>query len=277
MTTTTLDRRREAVSPKRPRPDGRGPRPFRWILGAIAVVVFAIVIFLALFNWDGFRPTLARMLSGRLHRSVRIEGHLKVHLLSWTPSATVEGLQIGDPDWVSQSDGLPPRDMADFGSITIKVKLLPLLIGRVILPLVDIERPNIVLLRDRAGRTSWDFSNGKTPAKPLHAPPIQNFVINDGSLKITDQIRRLSFSGTLDAHRLRPHRHRFSPDRRREAERQTLHNAGNRRPASQCVARPALSVRRGHLSRRYAPDGQGDDPPPLQSGRNAGGPVHSRR
>jgi len=169
-------------------------------VGAIAVVVFAIVIFLALFNWDGFRPTLARMLSGRLHRSVRIEGHLKVHLLSWTPSATVEGLQIGDPDWVSQSDGLPPRDMADFGSITIKVKLLPLFIGRVILPLVDIERPNIVLLRDRAGRTSWDFSNGKTPAKPLHAPPIQNFVINDGSLKITDQIRRLSFSGTLDAH-----------------------------------------------------------------------------
>jgi uncharacterized protein involved in outer membrane biogenesis len=169
-------------------------------LGAIALIVVGIVIFLALFNWDGFRPPLARMLSARLHRPVRIEGHLRVHLLSWTPSATVEGLQVGDPDWVSRSDGLPRRDMADFGAITIKVKLLPLFIGRVILPLVDIERPNIVLLRDRAGRATWDFSNGKSPAKPIQAPPIQNFVINEGALKITDQIRRLSFSGTLNAH-----------------------------------------------------------------------------
>jgi len=168
-------------------------------VGAIAIVVLAIVIFLALFNWDWFRPPLARMLSAQLHRPVRIEGHLKVHLFSWTPSATVEGLQIGDPDWVSRSDGLPQRDMADFGSITVKVKLLPLFIGRVILPLVDIERPNIVLLRDRAGRATWDFSNGKAPAKPTKIPPIQDFVINDGALKVTDQIRRLSFSGKLAA------------------------------------------------------------------------------
>jgi uncharacterized protein involved in outer membrane biogenesis len=160
----------------------------------------AIAIFLALFNWDWFRPPLARLLSAQLHRPVRIQGHLKVHLLSWTPSATVEGLQIGDPAWVAQADGRPTRDMADFGSITIKVKLPPLFIGRVILPLVDIERPEVVLLRDRAGRATWDFSNGKAPGKPIHAPPIQAFVINDGTLKITDQIRRLSFSGRLSAH-----------------------------------------------------------------------------
>jgi len=200
--TTTLDRRRQAAASKRggdrPR-HGGGSHPFRWILGVIALVVLAIVIFLALFNWDTLRPPLARMLSGQLHRPVRIEGHLKVHLLSWTPSVTVEGLQVGDPDWVSRSDGLPQRDMADFGAITVKVKLPPLFIGRVILPLVDIERPNLNLLRDRAGRASWDFSDGKAAAKPIQAPPIQAFIINDGVLKITDQIRHLSFSGRLAA------------------------------------------------------------------------------
>jgi uncharacterized protein involved in outer membrane biogenesis len=199
MTTTTLDRRRQAASPRRPRHHGGGPHPFRWIAGVVALILLAVVIFLALFNWDWFRPPLARMLSTQLHRPVRIEGHLKVHLFSWTPSATVEGLQIGDPDWVSRSDRLPQRDMAEFGSITIKVKLLPLFIGRVILPLVDIERPNIVLLRDRGGRATWDFSNGKAPPKPTKVPPIQKLVINDGVLKVTDQIRRLSFSGTLAA------------------------------------------------------------------------------
>jgi uncharacterized protein involved in outer membrane biogenesis len=165
----------------------------------IALIVVAVVLFLALYNWDLFRPPLARLLSARLHRPVRIEGHLRVHLFSWTPSATVEGLQIGDPDWVARDDSLPARDMADFGSITVKVKLLPLFIGRVILPLVDVERPTVVLLRDRAGRATWDFSNGKAPGKPTRAPPIQTFIINDGVLKITDQIRRLSFSGHLSA------------------------------------------------------------------------------
>jgi len=201
--TTTLDRRRQAAWARRPSHrtgSGGGPHPFRWILGAIALIVLAIILFLAVFNWDEFRPPLARMLSARLHRTVRIEGHLKVHLLSWTPSATLEGLQIGDPAWVSRSDGLAVRDTADFGSITVKVKLLPLFIGRVILPLVDIERPNLVLLRDRAGRASWDFSDGKAPAKPIQAPPIQTFIINDGRLAVTDQIRRLTFSGALYAH-----------------------------------------------------------------------------
>ncbi len=197
MTTTILDRRRDSLSPKPPR--GGGSHPLRWIVGILTLLVLAAVLFLALFNWDLFRPPLARMLSAQLHRPVRIEGHLRVHLFSWTPSATVEGLQIGDPDWVSRTDGLPARDMADFGSITVKVKLLPLFIGRVILPLVDVERPNVVLLRDRAGRATWDFSNGKAPGKPTRAPPIQTFIINDGVLKITDQIRRLSFSGHLSA------------------------------------------------------------------------------
>jgi uncharacterized protein involved in outer membrane biogenesis len=202
MTTTTLDRRRQAEAGRRARDrasPGGGPHPFRWILGGVALIVLALVVFLALFDWDWLRPPLARMLSARLHRPVRIEGHLKVRLFSWTPSATVEGLQIGDPDWVSQSDGLPRRDMADFGSITVKVKLMPLFIGRVILPLVDLERPNLVLLRDRAGRASWDFSDGKAPAKPIQAPPIQDFVIDNGTLKIVDRIRRLSFSGRLAA------------------------------------------------------------------------------
>jgi uncharacterized protein involved in outer membrane biogenesis len=179
------------------RPGPAGPKrrhPWRWVAAVLAVIVVAIAIFLALFNWDWFRPPLARMLSARLHRPVRIVGHLKVHLFSFTPSATLGGLQIGEPDWA------PKTDLADIDQITAKVKLLPLFTGKVVMPLVQLDKPRVSMFQDRSGRSNWDFSNGEKPGKPAKLPAIQNFVINDGLLNITSLQRKLKFSGTVNAH-----------------------------------------------------------------------------
>lgn len=191
MTATTATAPPETKAPRPRRPGGS--HPGRWILGGIGLLILAIVIFLAIFNWDWFRPPLARMISARLHRPVRIVGHLKVHLFSWTPSATVGGLQIGNPSWA------PKRDMADVDSITVKTKLLPLFAGKVILPLVQIEKPDVVLLQAKDGRATWDFSNGQAPGKPAKLPAIQNLVIDDGKLDVTSIPKRLKFTGTINA------------------------------------------------------------------------------
>ena len=166
----------------------------RWIGGVLGALVLAIVIFLMLFNWDWFRPPLAKMLSARLHRPVRIVGHLKVHLLTLTPTVMLGGLQIGEPAWA------PEKDLADFQTITLKMKLLPLLVGHVILPLVELDHPDIALFQDKNGRSNFDFSDGKKPGKPAKLPVIQNFVINDGKLAITSLQRKLRFTGTVNAH-----------------------------------------------------------------------------
>ncbi len=184
------------VDPARPAPPPgpRGPRLLRWILGAIALLLVALAIFLALFNWDWFRPPLARMMSARLHRPVRIDGHLQVHLFSWTPSATLDGLKIGEPAWA------PKQDMADIDRIMLKVELMPLFIGRVVLPRLEIDRPNVFMFQDQTGRANWDFSNGAAPGKPAKLPPIKNFIIDDGHLTVTSLQRRLKFTGTIYAH-----------------------------------------------------------------------------
>ncbi len=179
---------------------GRGKPPRRrsvlgrWIGGVIAALILAIVIFLMLFNWDWFRPPLAKMLSGKLHRPVRIVGHLKVHLFTWTPTVQLGGLQIGEPAWA------PRKDLADFDAITVKMKLLPLFTGHVVLPLVELDHPQIAMFQAKDGRSNWDFSDGKKPGKPAKLPAIQNFIINDGKLAITSLQRKLSFSGTVNAH-----------------------------------------------------------------------------
>ncbi len=188
----------EPARPKRSGAPGHGgPKrrhPWRWVGAILALIVLAVAIFLALFNWDWFRPPLAKMLSGKLHRPVRIVGHLKVHLFSWTPSATLGGLQIGEPDWG------PKQDLADVGMITAKVRLMPLFTGKIILPLIQLDQPKVSMFQDKSGRSNWDFSNGEKPGKPAKLPAIQNFIINDGTLDITSLQRKLKFSGTINAH-----------------------------------------------------------------------------
>jgi uncharacterized protein involved in outer membrane biogenesis len=180
-----------------PRPQGpalASSRPLRWSLGIAAALALAVTLFLALFNWDLARPALAQLLAAHLHRPVRIGGHLRVHLLSWTPSARVEGLKVGGPAWA------PSPDMADIAALSVQVKLAPLVLGRVVLPRIEVEKPDLVLVRDKQGRASWDFSDGRAPEQPIRLPPIQSLIINDGQLNLTDQSRGLSFSGKIFAH-----------------------------------------------------------------------------
>jgi len=157
-----------------------------WALFAIAIAVF-----FALFSWDWFRGPLARYLSARTGREIQIEGHLHVHPFSWSPWATVGGLQVGNPKWL---DG-GRANMADLGKTTVQLKLLPLIEGHLELPLLDIEHPRIALYADKTGRNNWTF--GKGGGKGAKLPLIQRFVLDDGRIRIDDLQRRLRFTGTV--------------------------------------------------------------------------------
>ena len=171
-------------------------RPAYWIGGILGGIVLLLVIFLWLFQWDWLRGPISRFASAKIHREVRIDGHLKVHLLTWTPTVTVEGLKIGQPAW-----GPKDHRMAEIESITGKVKLMPLFALKTEVPLLDIEKPNLVLRTDAEGRSNWDFSDpsaAKT-AKPFKLPPIQQFVINGGHIDFRDDKRKITLVGTVNS------------------------------------------------------------------------------
>jgi len=174
-------------------PQMGGWRPGRgWLVAGLALL--AICIVLALFDWNWLRGPIGRFASARTGREVRLEGDLKVRLLTLTPTVRIGGLRIGNPSWA------PRERMAEVRDIVVQARLLPLLSGRLVLPLVSVEQPNVSLFRDASGRANWDFSTGaKTPAKPLQLPPIQTFVIADGRIRALDLGRRLSFTGTINA------------------------------------------------------------------------------
>jgi uncharacterized protein involved in outer membrane biogenesis len=88
--------------------------------------------------------------------------------------------------------------MAVIDRIVVQIRLLPLLKGDVDLRLLRIDRPNVDLYRDGQGRATWDFSDGRKK-EPTRLPPIRNFIINDGQLRLRDERRNLTFQGSVNA------------------------------------------------------------------------------
>jgi uncharacterized protein involved in outer membrane biogenesis len=157
------------------------------------VIAAALITFFALFSWDWFKGPLEHYASMKTHREVRIYGHLHVHPFSLQPKATVDGLTISQPQWL----GGGKARMASVGRVNVQVKLLPLLSGKLELPKLDIERPNVDLYRGQDGRDNWTFGPKTNRAASL--PPIEQFVIRDGRVHMADRQRKLVFDGTVGA------------------------------------------------------------------------------
>lgn len=71
----------------------------RWALIVLGTLVLLIVLFAIFFDWNDFRPMLARIISEKTGRHTVIHGNLRVHLWSFEPSAEIDGLTLGNPRW----------------------------------------------------------------------------------------------------------------------------------------------------------------------------------
>jgi len=169
----------------------RIPRPAWWTFGVLALIAVAVWAFLAWFNWNMLRGPLARQASIMLDRPVRIDGDLVVHPWSWTPSATVNGVEVGNPPWMKGGD------LARIQSISASVKLWPLLFRQVEVTLIRAERPSVWLYRDASGRNNWTL--GRTGGRPLDLPPIHEFIIRDGHIDLRDLKRQLTVIGVMQS------------------------------------------------------------------------------
>ncbi|WP_269715504.1 AsmA family protein [Caulobacter sp. NIBR2454] len=166
----------------------------RWGVGGALALLAALIFFLFIFDWNWLRGPVSKFASAQLQREVKIEGNLRVHPWSLTPRASIEGLRVGQPKWA------PQGHMAKVDRIAVQVKLLPLFKGDIVLPLLAIEKPDVILLREASGRANWTFGDpNKKRDKPLKLPAIQHFIIDDGELRYDDAQKGLSFRGMVSS------------------------------------------------------------------------------
>jgi uncharacterized protein involved in outer membrane biogenesis len=171
---------------------------FKWTGITLLALLVAALVTLYFLDWNQMRGPLGRYLSYRTGREVRLDGNLSVKLFSFQPSLDAARVTIGNPSWLAgpeQNPNAAPH-AATVDQLRVELRLMPLLRGRLILPLVQIVRPDIYLLREESGRTNWDAGNSK---QALRLPPIRRFLITDGHVRIDDAVRKLHFTGTVSS------------------------------------------------------------------------------
>ena len=171
----------------------RPGRPEAFAAGGTVLLLLLLVLFLALFQWNWLRGPIGSWASARYDREIALNGDLDVHLFSLTPSARVQGLRIGGPDWALEQDTLRVADLQ------ASVRLGALLAGRIEMPRVIITRPEIVLIAAEDGRLSWVLEPDKTDDQGMKIPLINHLVIRDGRLSLDELKRDLTLRATLSA------------------------------------------------------------------------------
>jgi uncharacterized protein involved in outer membrane biogenesis len=176
------------------------PRPLRWTLRwAIGILAFLLLVILglSLLDWNALRGPVSRLISRDIDRRVSITGALRVRLLSWTPSAQIDGLTIGNPDWAGRDN------MVELPRLYVAVVLKDLVLGHLVLANLELDNPKVRLVQDQRGRANWDFGTtalkSKRPQHPARLPPLHHFALRGGSLELDDAIRKLTFNGTVGA------------------------------------------------------------------------------
>ncbi len=155
------------------------------VLGVILGVLLLAVLLVPLFiNVDSFRPGLEKSLSSSLNRQVQI-GKLEASLFSGGASASQ--ITIADDPAFNKGPFLQAS------SVKISLQLMPLIVShRLNVTGITVEKPEIVLLKNAAGKWNYSSLGTSSGAKAKNDPPSQStlrisvdrFEIVDGKVRV---------------------------------------------------------------------------------------------
>jgi len=167
------------------------------IIGIVVAVILLVVIALPfLVNVNSFRPRLESELSAALGRQVKV-GNLSLSILSGSVSA--EDLSISDDPAFSKDPFIRAK------ALKVGVEVMPLIFSKILhITDVTLDRPEISLLRDAAGK--WNFSSlgnkSEAATKPA-APESPSSTANLSVSKVDVKDGRLSVNRANSS--IKPH------------------------------------------------------------------------
>jgi uncharacterized protein involved in outer membrane biogenesis len=151
-----------------------------WIAGIIGVLVVAIVLVVVFFQWSWLKGPLEARLSAMTGKKVTIDGPI-TGTKSWVPTIHFSQVRIEAPEFTAA-----PK-VATIGDVAVSIDLKQLLHGKIDFPEIDIEKPDLDLLRQADGKANWDIAaDSKGPSSRSSMPIIGLLKIDDGKIVYDD-------------------------------------------------------------------------------------------
>ena len=148
-------------------------RRWPWFLGATAL---ALVLLVALFDWNWFKPLVERQAGAALGRNVTI-GSFHVEL-GWVPRIIAERVVVANPpDWPGGGD------FATIDRLAVDVDAGAYIRHHeVVIPKITVDRPVVKAAQTPEGRSNWAFGSdsgdGSESSGP--GPKIAVLEVNEG-------------------------------------------------------------------------------------------------
>jgi hypothetical protein len=167
-------------------------------VGALLLLMVAAVAAIIIYvGSSAFRGQVEQRAGVALGREFKL-GNLKVDW-SWAPRIQLRDVLIG-----GAAKDAPP--LLETAGIDLRIRLLPLLRGNVVLPHLQLDRPNLVLHVDEEGVPNWSVcknpgavaaAEAAAPDERTEAPIIGELVIKEGHFKYDDDVKDLQLEGDI--------------------------------------------------------------------------------
>jgi uncharacterized protein involved in outer membrane biogenesis len=173
----------------------------RWkkILTTAAVVfvglLVAIYAFLCLYDFNKFKPTIARTVKDATGRELTIAGNIEFEL-GLRPTLVVEDARFQNAAWSSKPD------LARVKRLEVQIAVLPLITGKFDFTHLVLVEPNVIVEFDRTGTSNFAFdAAGESAAESKILPPpliFSDVLIEKGLFTYKDARSDIEFSIRID-------------------------------------------------------------------------------
>ncbi|PKP94379.1 MAG: AsmA family protein [Alphaproteobacteria bacterium HGW-Alphaproteobacteria-16] len=121
----------------------------------VAVLLIALILILAMMPWGAFKGRAEQALASRVGAPVTIGAIERRGLFSFSPILDVRDIRIAQPDWAGQGA------LLEVERASLRLPVLPILIGRIEPQPIAVENGRAVLIRAKDGRKNWERGQGE--------------------------------------------------------------------------------------------------------------------
>ncbi|MCF8052995.1 MAG: AsmA family protein [Desulfobacterales bacterium] len=179
-------------------------KALKWIgiaVGGLIVLIVAALLIIPMFvDLNDYKPQIEQQVTAMTGRSFSIGGDIDLSLFPWAGVA-LSDIRLGNPP------GFDEKQMAGLEAFEVRVKLFPLIFRDIQVKRFVVQRPRIVLIRQKDGSANWEGFGGaeksgagpakeKTPTAmpseteaslPIETLTVGEFAVTDGSVRYVDR------------------------------------------------------------------------------------------